>query len=125
MFINAEPRSVSNGFETFVPSQRAESLHQRLVEMTNNDVNAWSVYRPANRSAADAWDQHFDDFGNNENFPVNHSSEGNMAIELIHLAGSRLIRRILPKLCPKFSKSSHRLAEDCLVRGCTSRASSS
>ncbi|CZR66201.1 uncharacterized protein PAC_16102 [Phialocephala subalpina] len=70
MFINAEPRHVSNGFETFVPSQRAESLHQRLVEMTNNDVNAWSVYRPAARSTADTWDQHFDDFGNNENFLV-------------------------------------------------------
>ncbi|KAE8451996.1 hypothetical protein EG329_002161 [Mollisiaceae sp. DMI_Dod_QoI] len=70
MFINAEPRFVSNGFETFVPIQRAESLHQRLVEMTNNDVNAWSVYRPAAPSAADTWDQHFDDFGNNENFPV-------------------------------------------------------
>ncbi|KUJ21167.1 uncharacterized protein LY89DRAFT_665617 [Mollisia scopiformis] len=70
MFINAEPRFVSNGFETFVPSQRTESLHQRLVEMTNNDVNAWSVYRPAAPPAPDTWDQHLEDFGSNENFSV-------------------------------------------------------
>lgn len=71
MFINAEPRSVSNGFETFVPTQRREFVHQRLIEMTNNDVNAWSVFRPGATSTPDNWDQHGDDYSN-ENFPVRH-----------------------------------------------------
>ncbi|PMD34151.1 hypothetical protein L207DRAFT_547478 [Hyaloscypha variabilis F] len=69
MFINAELRSVSNGFEAFVPFHRAEVVHQRLVEMTNNDVNAWSVYRPVASSTPSIWDQQIDDFGN-ENFSV-------------------------------------------------------
>ena len=69
MFINANPRVVSNGFGTFVPVQIAESLHQRLVEMTNNDVNAWSVFRPV-ASTNDNWDQHINDFNSNENLPV-------------------------------------------------------
>jgi len=73
MFINAEPRIVSNGFETFVPFHRVESSHQRLVEMTNNDVNAWSVYRPVASSTSDHWGQHIDDFGN-EILSVNQSS---------------------------------------------------
>jgi hypothetical protein len=70
MFINAQPRIVSNGFETFVPIHRAEALHQRLVAMTNNDVNAWSIFRPV-ASSADDWDHHIDDFNSKENFPVN------------------------------------------------------
>ena len=69
MFINAEPRSVSNGFEAFVPFHRAELVHQRLVEMMNNDVNAWSVCRPVTSSISSAWDQQIDDFGN-ENLSV-------------------------------------------------------
>jgi hypothetical protein len=70
MFINARPRIVSNGFETFVPTYRAEALHQRLVEMTNNDVNAWSVFRPVGLPVNGIWDQNLDDFGSNENYPV-------------------------------------------------------
>jgi len=70
MFINARPRFVSNGFETFVPIQSAEALQQRLVEMTNNDVNAWSVFRPVAAPGSDIWDQNIDDFGSNENYPV-------------------------------------------------------
>jgi len=70
MFINARPRIVSNGFETFVPNQRVESLYQRLVEMTNSDINAWSIPRPVDTHSTDNWDQQLDDFSNNENFPV-------------------------------------------------------
>ncbi len=69
MFINAEPRFVSNGFETFVPIQRTHSLQQKLIEMTNNDANAWSVFRPVASPTPDNWD----DFNNNENFPVSCS----------------------------------------------------
>lgn len=69
MFINAEPRIVSNGFEAFVPFHRTASVHQRLVEMTNNDVNAWSFCRPVATSTSSIWDQQVDDFGN-ENFSV-------------------------------------------------------
>ena len=69
MFINARPRIVSHGFETFVPYQRVESLHQRLVEMTNNDVNAWKFFRPV-ATPSNGWDQNLDDFANNENCPV-------------------------------------------------------
>jgi len=44
--MNAPPRYVSTGFETFVASQGAVLVYQELVEMTDNDLNAWSVYRP-------------------------------------------------------------------------------
>jgi len=70
MLINAGPRFVSNGFETFVDAQRAEPLHQRLGEMTNNDVNAWSIPRPVSTFPTESWDQQLDDFSSNENFPV-------------------------------------------------------
>lgn len=82
MFINAEPRVVSNGFEAFIPFHRAESVHQRLVEMTNDDVNAWSVCRPVASSTSSIWDQQVDDCGN-ENFSVNTSSEVEMHVWLI------------------------------------------
>ncbi|KAJ5054712.1 uncharacterized protein L3040_000978 [Drepanopeziza brunnea f. sp. 'multigermtubi'] len=75
MFINAKPRAVSNGFETFVPNHRANLLHRRLVEMTNNDVNAWSIFRPVAPSVSDNWDHNLDEYGNNENFQV-HSLYG-------------------------------------------------
>ena len=61
MFINARPRFVSKGFEALVPTQRTEFLHQRLVEMTNNDVNAWSLFRPV-ATSTENWDQNLDDF---------------------------------------------------------------
>jgi hypothetical protein len=71
MFINAEPRYVSNGFDTFVCNQREESLHQRLIEMTNNNnINAWSVYRPAAASATNTWDENLDGLGSDGNFSV-------------------------------------------------------
>jgi len=82
MFINAKPRVVSNGFEAFIPFHRAESVHQRLVDMTNNDVNAWSVCRPVASSTSSIWDQQVDDFGN-ENFSVSTSSEVEMQVWLI------------------------------------------
>ncbi|TVY78156.1 hypothetical protein LSUE1_G005731 [Lachnellula suecica] len=68
MFINANPRVVSNGYEAFVPVQIAESLHRRLVEMTNNDINAWSVSRPVVPSTSNGWEHPIDDFNTNENF---------------------------------------------------------
>ncbi|PBP24361.1 hypothetical protein BUE80_DR004648 [Diplocarpon rosae] len=68
MFINAEPRYVSNGFETFVPIHRAEVLRQRLVDMTSNNVNAWSIFRP--EAAAENWVHNLDEYSNNENFHV-------------------------------------------------------
>ncbi|KAK6585416.1 hypothetical protein PZA11_002143 [Diplocarpon coronariae] len=68
MFINAEPRVVSNSFETFVPIHRAEVLHERLIEMTNNNVNAWSIFRP--EAAAENWEHNLDEYSNNENFQV-------------------------------------------------------
>lgn len=73
MFINANPRVVSNGFGTFVPVQVAEPFHQRLVEMTNNDVNAWGVFRPVG-STSDNWDQHIDEFNSSENLPVSRDA---------------------------------------------------
>lgn len=78
MFINAEPRFVSNGFETFVPVQRADLLHQRLVEMTNNDVNAWSIFRPVAASTSDNWDYNFEEYNNNENFQVGSLAHGKL-----------------------------------------------
>jgi hypothetical protein len=72
MFINARPRFVSKGFEALVPTQRAESLHQRLVEMTNNEVNAWGLVRPV-ATAADNWDPNLDEFSA-KNFEVSCKS---------------------------------------------------
>jgi hypothetical protein len=77
MFINAEPRIVSNGFEAFVPFHRAESVHQRLVEMANNDMNAWSVCRPVASSTSSFWDQQLEDF-ENKSFSVDHPSKEKM-----------------------------------------------
>ncbi|TVY94067.1 hypothetical protein LAWI1_G000390, partial [Lachnellula willkommii] len=87
MFINADPRVVSNGFGTFVPVQIAESCHQRLVEMTNNDVNAWSVFRPVG-STNDNWDQHIDELNSNENLPE-HSIYGGYFQEASPLANTQ------------------------------------
>jgi len=66
--MNAPPRYVSTGFETFVASQGAVLVYQELVEMTDNDLNAWSVYRP-NLQPEKKWD-HIDDFLGNENYSV-------------------------------------------------------
>ncbi|KAF4635034.1 hypothetical protein G7Y89_g3062 [Cudoniella acicularis] len=89
MFINAKPRIVSNGFGTFVPTQRREPVHQRFVEMTNNDINAWGAFRPVGSSlgsssalqaaaiaANDNWNQPIDDFSNIENYPLHNLSGG-------------------------------------------------
>src|ERR1700753_2747367 len=74
MFINAQPRTVSNGFQTFVHTQKVESLHQRLVEMSNNDVKAWGIFRSvAPSSTTDSWDYHMDDLSGNENFQVSYA----------------------------------------------------
>jgi hypothetical protein len=71
MFMNARPRYVSNNrFETFVHSQSPAILHQRLIEMTNSNVNTWSAIRAVDSTTSDIWDQDLDDFGNNENIPV-------------------------------------------------------
>jgi len=80
MLINAQPRIVSNSFEPFVPTQRVESLHQRLVEMTDNNVNAWSVFRPVASSSTDTWDQQIDELYDNEKFPVRTSSMKSMKV---------------------------------------------
>ena len=70
MFMNAKPRIVSNGIETFVPAQIVDLVHQRLFKMTNSNVNAWSVFGPVATSANATWEQQIDDFGGNENYPV-------------------------------------------------------
>jgi hypothetical protein len=110
MFINAKPRSVSNGFEAFVPIHRVESLHQRLVEMTNNDINAWSVYRPVATSASDSWDQHIDDFGN-ENVSVNNLPGQSESWSNIS-TGPKPIWGILPTSFIGRPKTACRLFED-------------
>jgi hypothetical protein len=72
MLINARPRFASKGFGALVPTQRVEFLHQSLVDMTNSETNAWGLFRPV-ATSTDHWDQHLDDFGN-ENFPVSCKS---------------------------------------------------
>ncbi|CZS93730.1 uncharacterized protein RCO7_09444 [Rhynchosporium graminicola] len=88
MFINAEPRYVSNGFETFVPYHRAEALHSALVEMTNNDINAWSIFRPVVPQANDDWEGDLDEYGGNENFHV-HSLYGGYHAEISSIAQNK------------------------------------
>ncbi|KAI9738130.1 MAG: hypothetical protein M1818_005559 [Claussenomyces sp. TS43310] len=47
MLMNAEPRAVSRGFQTLNPAYRAQwSSPQGLVEMTDNEVNAWRAFGP-------------------------------------------------------------------------------
>lgn len=45
-------------------------MHQGLVEMSNSDINAWSVFRPVGSSTNDNWNSNVDDLSNNENLPV-------------------------------------------------------
>ncbi|KAL2074541.1 hypothetical protein VTL71DRAFT_8319 [Oculimacula yallundae] len=90
MFTNAEPRFVSDGFETFVPFHRAEALHPALVEMTNNNVNAWSIFRPVVPSTGDNWDGNFDEYGNNENLQV-HSLYGAYHADTSSVAQSQVV----------------------------------
>lgn len=68
MLINARPRFVFTGFEALVPTQRADFLHPRFVEMTNNEENTWGLFRPA-ATSTDYWEQSLND-PNGENFPV-------------------------------------------------------
>jgi len=70
MFMNARPQSVSNRFETFVITRRTEPVHQRLVEMTNNKINAGGNFWPVAAPVSDSWDYILDDFHGNENSPV-------------------------------------------------------
>lgn len=51
---------MSKRLEALVPTQTAEFLHQKLVEMTNNEVNAWDLVRPVT-TAAENWDSNLDD----------------------------------------------------------------
>lgn len=74
MFINAKPRPVSTGFEAFVPTQVAESLHHRLVGMTNNEVNAWSIFTPM-QSTNDNWAHQVNNFNGDENLSVRNPQE--------------------------------------------------
>lgn len=69
MFICATPRAVLSGFDTFVPMRRVESLQYRLVEMTNNDINAWCAFQPVSTTQEDWQDQH-DAISDAENFDV-------------------------------------------------------
>lgn len=69
MLMNAHPRAISNGFETFVPDYGAELAQRRLTEMTNNDLNTWSSLGsvPGSQSVQRRWDHHTEGFSNNEN----------------------------------------------------------
>jgi hypothetical protein len=69
MFINAEPRHVSHGFDTFVPNYRPALHQKKLVEMTNNDINAWGIFRPVAPLTGEDWNHGLNDFAS-ENFPV-------------------------------------------------------
>ncbi|KAH6681664.1 hypothetical protein B0J14DRAFT_679677 [Halenospora varia] len=69
------PRIVSNNLGTFVHVQRRESMHQGPVEMSNNGVNAWNVFRSVGSSTNDNWNSNVDDLSNNENLPL-HASQG-------------------------------------------------
>ena len=78
-------------------------MHQRLVEMTNNDVNAWSIFRPVVPSTGDSWDGDFDEYSNNENFQVGNPLPRNSLTKLMHSTGPQPVWRILPRdvcCCP-------------------------
>ena len=81
MLMNARPRIVSHGCETFVPIQTVESLHQGLVEMTNNDVNVWNFFTPVATTSTDGWNQSLDDFSHNENFPVHYTRPRQLKVD--------------------------------------------
>lgn len=70
MFMNAQPRRVAHGYETFVCGGKTEPLHQRLSEMTENQVNAWNSNRPVISSSVSgdgSWNDQKGVFAQNEN----------------------------------------------------------
>lgn len=73
MFISTGPRYVLNEFGSFVPVQRMDRFRQKILEMPNNDANAWKAHKPV------AYTEDFDEFQNdvfenNENFNVRISN---------------------------------------------------
>lgn len=58
MLIYAQPRAVSPYLGTFVHQVEERSLHQRLVSMSNNNLEAWGVFGPvaSPTSSFDNWD---------------------------------------------------------------------
>jgi hypothetical protein len=69
MLMNAQPRGLSNSFETFVPYCGAEPSYYRLIEMTNNYLNSWGNPSPVptSQSTQNGWDINPEDFSKNEN----------------------------------------------------------
>jgi len=74
MFMNAQPRRLAHGYETFVRGGRTEASFQRLSQMTDNqvNVNAWSSIRPveSSRSRDDRWKSQQEASFQNENYQV-------------------------------------------------------
>lgn len=77
MLMNAQPRRVVHGHETFVQCGRAEPSHQGLSEMTDNQINlnTWNSQRladPSPRSRDDSrWNaQKAAGFVQSENYQV-------------------------------------------------------
>jgi hypothetical protein len=71
MFINADFRFFSKGLEAFVPNQRLNSIYSRLVEMTDNENNAWRGYPTLDSQILDeSWYQLMNEDNSDENFSV-------------------------------------------------------
>jgi hypothetical protein len=70
MLMNAQPRSVSNGFDTIVPIYRVDCTRRRFVQIMANNVNAWSVSTPVATKTNDTGIEQVDTFGANESYPV-------------------------------------------------------
>jgi hypothetical protein len=70
MLMNAQPRSVSNGFDTIVPIYRLDCTRRRFVQMMDNNINAWSVYKPVTSRTNDTETGQIETFDANENYPV-------------------------------------------------------
>lgn len=90
MLMNARPRYVSNGFETFIVTQQGEVLHQSLVEMKKEDINARDAPRPVATYQTDSWDQQLDDFNGSEKDSVSWRNNNLILRWLTWNSGSRL-----------------------------------
>jgi hypothetical protein len=69
MFINGKPQFVLNSPEVFMTVQGVELPYHRLVEMSNNGFNAWSVFRSVS-APPDSWYDPEHGFHGDENFNV-------------------------------------------------------
>lgn len=75
MFINAQPRIVSNSYRAFVPRRITELAYQKLAHMSPDGMNSWDIKKSVAPSMQVAEKDGFGCGGifDEENYPVRYS----------------------------------------------------